>query len=71
MSYRSLDEQSTQGERETAFTDAAKLLQLNVIEFSVEDAIVVADWLLTGEANIGLKFSRQHYENYQQSKEVH
>jgi hypothetical protein len=70
MSMRSLDEQFTQGQRETAFTDATKLLQLNVIEFSVEDVIVVADWLLTGEANIGLKFSKQYSENYERSKEM-
>lgn len=61
----------TQVQREAAFTDAAKLLQLNVIEFSVEDAIVVADWLLTGEANIGLKFSKQYAERYEATKEVH
>lgn len=68
---RSLDQEFTQLQRETAFTDAAKLLQANVIEFSVEDAIVVADWLMTGEANIGLKFSKQYSENYERSKEVH
>lgn len=56
--------------RKAAFTDAVKLLQENVIEFSVEDAIVVADWLLTGEANIGLKFARQYAERYEANKEV-
>jgi hypothetical protein len=66
-----MDNQFTQIQREAAFTDAAKLLQLNVIEFSVEDAIVVADWLLTGEATVGLKFARQYAERYEASKEVH
>lgn len=66
----SLDQEPTRLDRETAFTDAVKLMQENVIEFSVEDAIVVADWLLTGEANIGLKFSKQYVERYEASKEV-
>lgn len=66
----SLDEQPTQNQREAAFTDAVKLMQENVIEFSVEDAIILADWLLTGEANIGLKFSKQYADNYERFKEV-
>lgn len=65
-----LDQEPTQNQREAAFTDAVKLMQENVVEFSVEDAIILADWLLTGEANIGLKFSKQYADNYERFKEV-
>ena len=56
--------------REDALQRAIDLLRNGVIEYCVEDILVVADWLLTGKADLVVALNKQHSENYLRLREV-
>lgn len=57
-------------EREEALKRAIDLLRDGIIEYCVEDVLVVADWLLTGKADLVVALNKQHSENYLRLKEA-
>lgn len=56
--------------REEALKRAIELLRDGIVEYCVEDVLVVADWLLTGKADLVVALNKQHSENYLRLKEV-
>ncbi len=55
--------------REAALKRAIELLRDGIIEYCVEDVLVVADWLLTGKADLVVALNKQHSENYLRLKQ--
>ena len=56
--------------REDALQRAIDLLRNGVIEYCVEDILVVADWLLTGKADLVVALNKQRSENYLRLKQA-
>lgn len=50
--------------REEALKRAIDLLRDSIIEYCVEDVLVVADWLLTGKADLVVALAKQRGDNY-------
>lgn len=50
--------------REQALSQTTELFRECLLEPSVEDLLVVAEWLLTGSARLALEFSEQRAKFY-------
>ena len=57
-------------EREEALKRAIDLLRDGIVEYCVEDVLVVADWLLTGKADLVVALNKQHSENHLRLREA-